>query len=136
MVDVNVIHLSTPSGGKGRKHTALNLEKQLEEKKTVIRIQNKDDFCMANALEVAKAKVDNDPQYKSIIDHRRPMQTGLVQKLHTNTGIPLGLCGIDEANQFQAYLSDNEINIMSKEYNYKVIYAGPGKDKKQVLKRS
>ena len=74
-VDVNVIHVSMPSGGKGSKRTDVNLEKHLEKKRTVVRIQNKDELCMARALVVAKAKVDEDPQYKSIVDHRRPLQT-------------------------------------------------------------
>ena len=101
-VDVNVIHVSMPSGGKGRKRTDVNLEKHLEKKRSVTRIQNKDNLCMARALVVAKAKVDNDPQYKSIVDHRKPIQTRLAQELHTNADVPLGPCGIEEAKQFQA----------------------------------
>ena len=81
-VDVNVIHVSMPSGGKGRKRTDVSLEKHLEKKRAVVRIQNKVDLCMARALVVAKAKVDDDPQYKSIVKHQRPMQTRLAQELH------------------------------------------------------
>ena len=46
-VDVNVIHVSMPSCSKGRKRTEMNLEKHLEKKRSVVRIQNKDDLCMA-----------------------------------------------------------------------------------------
>ena len=59
-VDVNVIHVSTPSGGKEGKRTDMNLGKHLVKKRTVILIQNNDDLCMARALVVAKAKIDND----------------------------------------------------------------------------
>ena len=76
---MNVIHVSMPSGGKGSKRADVNLEKHIEKQKSVIRIQNKDDFCMACALVVAKTKIDNNPQYKSIVDHRWPMQTRLAQ---------------------------------------------------------
>ena len=69
-VDVNVIHVSMPSGGKRRKRTDVSLERQLEKKRSVVRIQNNDDLCMARALVVAKAKVDDNPQYKTIADHR------------------------------------------------------------------
>ena len=72
-VDVNVIHVSMPSGGKRGKRTELNLEKHLEKKKSVIRIGSNDNLCMARALVAAKAKIDDDPQYKSIVDHRWPM---------------------------------------------------------------
>ena len=75
-VDVNVIHVSMPSGGKGRKRTDVSLEKHLEKKRSVVRIQNKDNLCMARALVVAKAKVDDNPQYRSIADHRKSIQKG------------------------------------------------------------
>ena len=78
---------------------------------------------------VAKAKIENDPSYKSIVDHRWPMQARLAQELHENAKVPLGPCGIDEAKQFQAYLSDYQINIVSKEYGDKIIYSGPEKEK-------
>ena len=132
-VDVNVIHVSMPLGGKGRKRTEMNLEKHLEKKRAVVRIQNTDDLCMARALVVAKAKIDEDPQYKSIVDHRRPMQTRMAQELQTNAAVPLGPCGIEEAKQFQAYLAEYQINIVSKEYNNRIIYSGPDKDKKIYL---
>ena len=138
-VDVNVIHVSMPSGGKGRKRTEMNLEKHLEKKRSVVRIQNKDDLCMARALVVAKAKVDEDPLYKSIADHRKSMQTRMAQELHANADVPLdadvplGPCGIEEAKRFQAYLSEYQINIASKEYNNNIIYSGPDKDKKIYL---
>ena len=122
-----------PSGGKGRKRTDVSLEKHLDKKKSVVRIQNNDDLCMARALVVAKAKADDNPQYKSIVDHRWPMQTRMAQELHTNADVPLGPCGIEEAKQFQMYLTEYQINIVSKEYNNKIIYSGPEKDKKIYL---
>ena len=66
-VDVNVIHVSMPSGGKGSKRTEMNLKKHLEKKKSVVRIQNTDDLCMARALVVAKAKVDDDPSTRVLL---------------------------------------------------------------------
>ena len=133
-VDVNVIHVSMPLGGKGRKRTDVNLEKHLEKKRSVVCIQNKDNLCMAQALVVAKARVDEDPQYKSIVNHRRPMQTRLAQELHANADVPLSRpCGIEEAKQFQVYLTEYQINIVWKEYNNNIIYSGPEKDKKIYL---
>ena len=76
-VDVNVIHVSMPSGGKGNKRSEINLEKHLEQKRSIVRIQNDDDLCMARAIVVAKAKLDNDTRDRLIRDHRRPMQMRL-----------------------------------------------------------
>ena len=112
-VNVNFIHVSMPSGGKGSERSEMNLEKHLEKKRSIVRIQNDDYLCMARALVVAKAKVDNDPQYKSTVKHRRPMQTRLAQELHQNAGVPLGACGLEQAIQFQAYFTDYQISIVS-----------------------
>ena len=57
----------------------------------------------------------------------------MAQELHANADIPLGPCGIEEAKQFQTYLAEYQINIVSKEYNNKIIYSGPEKDKKIYL---
>ena len=122
-----------PSGGKGSKRSEINLEKHLEKKRSIVRIQNDNDLCMARALVVAKAKLDNDSQYKYVADYRKLMQTRLVQELHQNAGVPLGPCGLEEAKQFQAYLTDYQISIVSKEYSNKIIYAGPEKEKKIYL---
>ena len=132
-VDVNVIHVSMPSGGKGSKRSEINLEKHLEKKRSIVRIQNDHDLCMARALVVAKAKLDNDPQDRQIRDRRWPMQTRLAQELHQNAGVPLAPCGLEQAKQFQAYLTEYQISIVSKEYSNKIIYAGPEKDKKIYL---
>ena len=129
-VDVNVIHVSMPSGGKGSKRSEINLERHLQKKRSIVRIQNDDNLCMARALVVSKAKLDNDHLYKYVADYRKPMQTRLAQELRQNTGVPRGLCGIEEVKQFQAYLADYQISIVSKEYGNKIIYAGPEKDKK------
>ena len=132
-VEINVIHVSMPIGGKGTKRSEVNLEKHLEKKRSLVRIRNDDNLCMARALVVAKAKLDDDPQYKSIVDHRWPMQTRLARELHQNAGVPLEPCRIEQAKLFQAYMTEYQINIVSKEYENKIIYAGPEKDKKIYL---
>ena len=113
-VEINVIHVSMPIGGKGNKRLEVNLEKHLEKKRSIIRIQNEDELCMARALMVAKAKLDNDSHHKSIADHCRPMQTRLAQELHQNAAVPLGPCGIEQAKHFQMYLTEYQISIVSK----------------------
>ena len=80
-----------------------------------------------------QTKVDNDPRDRQIQDHRRPMQTRMAQELHQNADVPFGPCGIEQAKQFQAYLSEYQISIVSKEYEDKIIYAGPEKDKRLYL---
>jgi hypothetical protein len=132
-VDVNVVHVEMPHGGIGTKRAEINLEKHLMKKRSIIRIQNNDQLCLARALVVAKAKIDNDPQYTSIVDHRRAMQTRLARELHQKAAVPLGPCGLDEVKQFQTYLSDYQINIVSKDRQNALIYVGPNQEKRIYL---
>ena len=81
-MNVNLIHVETPHGGTGSKRSEINLEKHLVNKRTIIHIQNIDELCLARALVVSIAKIENDKQLKSISDPRRPMQTRLAQELH------------------------------------------------------
>ena len=128
-VNVNVIHVEMPHGGKGTKRSEINLEKHLINKRSIVRIKNKDELCLARALVVAKAKIDNNSQYKNIIKADRPQQTQLAYKLHEKAGVPVGSCGMDKVKQFQTYLSDYQINIVSKEHQNSIIFSGPEREK-------
>ena len=46
-VKVNLVHVEMPNGGTGTKCSEINLEKHLVKKGSIIRIQNKDDLCLA-----------------------------------------------------------------------------------------
>ena len=82
-VEINVIHVSMPIGGKGSKRSEVNLGKHLEKKRSIVRIRN-DNLCMARALVVAKAKLDNDPRNRHIRMSNRLLQARLAQELHQN----------------------------------------------------
>ena len=51
-VEINLIHVSMPMGGERTKRSEMNLKKHLQKKKSIIRIQNEDDLCMARAAKV------------------------------------------------------------------------------------
>jgi hypothetical protein len=118
-----------PQGGTGRKRDVVNLESLLRKRDCIIQIKNKDDLCCARAIVVAKAKLDKDPQYKSIVKHERPLQTNLARQLHESAGVPLGSCGIPEVKKFQAALPGYQLNVISKEHLNAMIYSGPEADK-------
>ena len=107
----------------------MNLESYSTKKRGIVQIKNKDEFCCARAIIVAKAKYDKDPQYKGIVDHRRGMQTRLAQELHKLSGVPLGPCGIPEVKKFQAVLPGYQLNVVSKEHLNALIYLGPEAEK-------
>ena len=48
-VNVNLIHVEMPHGGKGTKRSEVNLERHLTKKRSIIRIQNKDELVFSQS---------------------------------------------------------------------------------------
>ena len=136
-VTIDINHVKTPEGrGKSKlKRTTLNIRDHLKEKKSIICINNKDDFCLARALVVSIARIENDPKYKHISDSRKPLQREKALDLHVAANVPLGPCGIDEVKLFQQYLSNYQIIIVSGDHNNSIIYPPqpPGTDEKPII---
>ena len=82
---------------------------------------------------VAKANLDKDPKYKSIVDHRGKVQGRLAHQLHESASVPFGSCGIPEVKKFQASLPDYQLNVISKEHLNALIYSGPEAEKHLYL---
>ena len=121
-VTVDIIHVEAPQGSGRSKRTTLNIKEYLRNKKSVITIQNNDNLCLARALVVAIAKVENAPNYKNLINTDRRDQEKRAKELHTAANVPLGPCGIPEVELFQKYLTNYEINIVSGNHNSSIIY--------------
>ena len=66
-LEVNVVHVEAYQGGARGKGF---VDYQTKQKKSTayIKIKNTDNMCMARAIVVSKAFVDNDPQYATIRD--------------------------------------------------------------------
>ena len=134
-IDINHVESPVGSGGKGKKRTTYDIGDYLDEKNSVVRIKNKDDLCLARALVVARAKIENDPRYNHIKDSRRPLQREKAFDLHEAANVPLGPCGLNEAVLFQQYLTDYQLVIISGDHNNSVIYPpqSSGTDEKPHL---
>ena len=136
-VTIDIIHVATPQGsGKSRrKRTTLNIREHLKEKNSIICINNKDDFCLARALAVSIARIENDPKYKQISDSRSHIQLDRALDLHQAANVPLGPCGMDEVKLFQNYLTNYQIIVVSGDHNNSIIYPPkpPGTDEKSII---
>ena len=121
-VTVDIIHVEAPQGSGRSKRTTLNIKEYLQKKKSVITIQNNDNLCLARALVVAIAKVENAPNYKNLTRTDRRAQEKKARELHTAANVPLGPCGIPEVELFQKYLTNYEINIVSGNHDSAIIY--------------
>jgi hypothetical protein len=115
-VNVNVVHVEMSNGAGRKRRDVVNLESYLTKKRGIVQIKNKDDLCCARANILAKAKLDNDPQYKSIVSRTGTLQDRLAQELHASAGVPLDPCGIPEVKKFQAALPGYQLNVISKEH--------------------
>ena len=134
-VTIDINHVKTPQGSGKSKRTTFNIRDHLKEKKNIIRINNKDDFCLARALAVSIAKIENDPKYVQIRKSDRHIQLERALDLHVAANVPLGPCGIEEVKLFQNYLSNYQIIIVSGDHNNSIIYPPkpPGTDEKPII---
>ena len=121
-VTVDIIHVEAPQGSGRSRRTTLNIQEYLHKKGSVITIQNNDNLCLARALVVAIAKVENDPNYKHLRDPKRRAQEKKARELHEAANVPFGPCGLPEVDLFQKYLTSYEINIVSGNHDSAIIY--------------
>ena len=134
-VTIDINHVKTPEGRGKKKRIIFNIRDHLKEKRTIIRINNKDDFCLARALAVAIARIENDPKYNQISDSRNHIQLDRALDLHQAANVPLGPCGIDEVKLFQNYLVNYQIIVVSGTHNNSIIYPPkpPDTDEKPII---
>ena len=123
-VNIDILRVPMPQGSgktKVRRQT-WSIRDYLKGKKSVITINNKDDLCLARALVVSIARIENDPQYKHIRDSSRPLQRERAFDLHEAANVPLEPCGLKEVDLFQQHLVHYQIIVVSGDQNNTIIY--------------
>ena len=121
-VTVDIIHVEAPQGSGRSKRTILDISEYLHKKGSVVTIKNNDNLCLARALVVAVAKIENAPNYRTLIRTDKRIQEKEAKKLHAAANVPFGPCGIPEVEMFQKYLTRYEINIVSGNHDSSIIY--------------
>ena len=107
---------------KAVKRTTYDICEYLKKKKSVISINNKDDFCLARALAVAIARIEKDPKYDQISKSTEHIQLDRALDLHQAANVPLRPCGLNEVEQFQQHLTNYQIIVVSGDHNNTIIY--------------
>ena len=134
-VTIDIIHVQEPQGGTSNgksKRTTLDIREYLKKKKSVITINNNNNLCLARALVVAIARIENDPKYRAIISTQGHIQLQRALDLHQAANVPLGLCGLDEVDMFQKYLTNYEITVVSGDHDDSIIYPANPSDKQPI----
>ena len=132
-VNVDLIHVEAPQGSGRSKRNIVNIKEYLHKKKSIITIKNQDNLCLARALVVAIAKVDDAPNYNNLRDQVRAQQVKAIE-LHAKAKVPMGpSCGLEEVDMFQKHLTEYEINIVSGNHDNAIIYPSqPSTDKTPI----
>ena len=65
--------------------------------------------------------------------HTSTLQTRLAHELHERCSVPITECGLSEVKQFQTHLTEYQINVVSKEHQNSIIFAGPEAAKRIYL---
>jgi len=114
---------------------SLALDKLLDLKKSVIKINNDDELCCARALVTMQAYCDVGSRHPDYVNLRRgkPAQARKAKALHQAAGVPEGPCGLPELHTLQRHLTDHQIVVLSLDHNYQIIFKGPRRDKQVVL---
>ena len=132
---VSITHARHGPNGTGHPRKRKPKHKATEtlrlQKKSVIRIKNRDLLCCARALVTAKAKLEQ-PQHWENIRKGRPRQTKLAEELHANAGVAFGACGYQELQTFQNHLADFEIILVDAERGYTATSFNPGSGKPKL----
>ena len=123
-VNIDLIRVEMPqgSGRSNVKRDIVNIRDYLKKKGSVITINNKDDLCLARALVVSIARIEQDPRYNQMIHSGCNVQRERAFDLHEAANVPLGPCGLNEVELFQHYLVNYQIIVVSGDHNNSVIY--------------
>ena len=134
-VTIDINHVAMPEGSGKAKRTLPNIRDHLKSKRSIVCINNFDDLCLARALVVGIANIENDPKYDQVKKSDRSVQRQRALDLHQAANVPLGPCGIDEVKLFQNYLVNYQIVVVSGAHNNTIIYPlqPAGTNEKPVL---
>lgn len=65
-LEIEVVHVKLALGKGHKKKPYVDLEKSLKEKRSFIKIINRDHLCCAKTIVTAKARIDKHPKWNSI----------------------------------------------------------------------
>jgi hypothetical protein len=126
---VNVHAVKMPVGfgnGDGIKSKGRPLEIKAHLKKSIVQVKAETN-CLAHALVIAKARVDNDPNYNSYRDSRNRKIIPAVQHLlETEINLDNGGAGILELARFQEHFNDYKIVVYTGLYCGSMMLEGGG----------
>ena len=122
-VNIDILRVEMPQGSGRSRRTTYNLRQYLKKKKSVICINNNDNYCLARALAVAIARIEKDPRYAQMLNSTCYIQFERALALHQAAHVPFDIpCGLKEVDLFQQHLTQYQIIVVSGDQNNTIIY--------------
>ena len=111
-----------------------NLQIFKQKKRCIVRIRNEDVLCCARALVTAKAKVDQQPKWRSIQEGRKLQREQALLPLE-EAHVPFAPGGYEELSQFSAApsLYEYQILLVDSDRTFHVPSFGPPSSKQLIL---
>ena len=134
-LQLDVTHITMPRPGSGKRKWRFgtdNYDTLLKTKRSIITINNRDEYCCARALVVAKAMADDDPM-KISIRKGRLIQKERAIALQEDARVPPGPCGLDALKLFEIVLADYQLIVVSAEHAHSIVHKGPHQEKQLML---
>ena len=135
-LSITQVHHAPQGTGKPRcgKPGHPTMQLLTSQKRSVIRINNRDELCCARALVVAKARLDHHPKWASI-RKGKPLQRTLALELHHEANVPLGPCSYDALTKFSIApsLANYQIILVDAHRSYHITTFGGTQDKQLIL---
>ena len=122
-VNIDILRVEMPQGSGRSRRTTYDLREYLKKKKSVICINNNDNYCLARALAVSIARIEKDPRYDQMLNSRCYIQFERALALHQAAHVPFDIpCGLKEVDLFQQHLTQYQIIVVSGDQNNTIIY--------------
>ena len=122
-VNIDILRVEMPQGSGRSRRTTYNLRQYLKKKKSVICINNNDNYCLARALAVAIARIEKDPRYAQMLNSTCYIQFERALASHQAAHVPFDIpCGLKEVDLFQQHLTQYQIIVVSGDQNNTIIY--------------
>ena len=129
-MDVNVVHMRMPEGGKRNEKILKTWEEKKKDWGCIIQINNRSDtMCLARAIVTGQAKHElksTNYLWRRIRDGRKQQSTRALV-LHGKAKVPLEACGLEQVDAFQKAVPHYQLCVVSKEHLNKIIFKGPDK---------
>ena len=124
---VSFTYVEMPEGGRPGKNPLLNYHEFCKSKRSIVVINNDDNFCLPRAIAVGVSRFEDSPNAYTMLKKGRKIQKARSLTLCHRAGVNIADtgAGLDEVQMFQNVLPNYKITIFGDRKGREVLYEGP-----------